>query len=62
MTPLDFVVFDGDSCPNDPIFRLVEALRNPIKIVGLNGEMEVLSYYLDGNIMVLEVGEKRHEP
>lgn len=58
MTPIDFVVFDGDSCPNDPIFQLASALRNPIKIFGGNGEMQILSYYLDGDTMVLEVGEK----
>lgn len=55
MTPLDFVHFDGDSSPNDPIYKLYEAMKKPITVVGPNGELEILSYYLDNGQMILEV-------
>lgn len=58
MTPIDFVVFDGDSCPNDPVYLLAEALRKDIAIRGPDGYMQVLSYYMDEGRMVLEVSYK----
>ena len=61
MTPIEFVVFDGDSCPNDSVFQLAEALRKDIVVIGPAGEMAVLSYYMDDGRMVLEVGYKEEE-
>ena len=58
MTPIDFVVFDGDGEPNLPAYEVAEAMTRPIKIVGPDGEYEILSYYLDGSNMVLEVRSK----
>ena len=57
MTPIDFVVFDGDSAPNDPVYTLAEALRKPVVVIGPDGPMKVLSYYMHEGQMVLELGE-----
>ena len=61
MTPIDFVVFGGDSEPNQPAYQVAEAMAQPIKIFGPDGEYEVLSYYRDGFNMVLEVRMKQHD-
>ena len=58
MRPIDFVVFDGDSTPNVPAYKVSEAMMRPIRIIGCEENLGVLSYYLDDSgIMVLEVGE-----
>ncbi len=58
MTPIEFVVFGGDSDPNQPAYQVAEAMTQPIKIIGPDGDYEALSYYLDGPHMVLEVRRK----
>jgi len=57
MTPIDFVVYSGDSQPNMPVFRVAEAMQAQCKVFGPKGEMEILSYYCDpdSGCMVLEV-------
>lgn len=59
MTPIEFVVFGGDSEPNQPAYQVAEAMSQPIKIIGPDGEYEALSYYRDGLNMVLEVRMKQ---
>ena len=58
MTPIEFVVFGGDSEPNQPVYQVAEAMSQPIKIIGPDGNYEVLSYYRDGLHMVLEIQRK----
>jgi hypothetical protein len=61
MTPIDFVVFGGDSDPNAPVFALAEALREDLVVIGPDGPMEVLSYYMQNGRMVLEICHKGDE-
>ena len=61
MTPIEFVVFDGDSEPNQPAYQVAEAMSHPIKIIGPDDEYEVLSYYRDGPNMVLEIRRKKED-
>ncbi len=58
MTPVEFVIYGGDSQPNTPVYRIAEAMQSDCKVVGPKGEMEILSYYFDQDSgrMVLEVG------
>jgi hypothetical protein len=58
MTPIEFVVFGGDSEPNQPVYQVAEAMTQPIKIIGPDGEYEAVSYYLWGASMVLEIRSK----
>ena len=58
MTPIEFVVFNGDSEPNQPACQVAEAMSRDIVVHGPDGEYEVLSYYRDGPHMVLEVRRK----
>ena len=58
MTPIDFVVFEGDSMPNQPVYQIAEAMQKPIKIHSFNGEWEVIGYYFDDGHMVLDIAEK----
>ena len=58
MTPIDFVVFGGDSEPNQPVCQVAEAMSRDIIVHGPEGKYEVRSYYRDGLHMVLEVGRK----
>jgi hypothetical protein len=55
MTPIDFVVFDGDSEPNMPVCAIAEAMRQPLLILSADKDWEVCSYYYDGGRMVLEI-------
>ena len=56
MRPIDFVVFDGDSSPNIPAYQVAEAMMRPITVWGANGNLAILSYYMDDSGgMVLEV-------
>ncbi len=55
MRPIDFVVFGGDSKPNDPAYAVAEALMKPLKVVGPEGELVILSYYMTDDGMVLDV-------
>lgn len=58
MSPIEFVVFDGDSSPNTPTIYIAEAMKNNIKILGAEGEYEVLSYYYNHKEcrMVIDIG------
>ena len=58
MKPIDFVIFDGDSSPNDPIYEVAEAMNKPIEINGMDGEYEILSYYLHDGAMNLDIRKK----
>jgi hypothetical protein len=58
MTPIDFVVYEGDSAPNTPVYQIAEAMHREITVRGPSGELEIVGYFFDpdtGN-MVLEVG------
>lgn len=58
MTPIDFVLFEGDSNPNQPVHEVVQAMKNTIKIFVDGSELEVYSYYFHAGQMVLELTEK----
>ena len=59
MRPIDFVVFDGDSSPNVPAYKVAEAMMKPITVRGENGDFVILSYYMDkSGLMVLDVGPR----
>ena len=56
MRPIDFVVFDGDSSPNVPAYKVAEAMMLPITVRGAGGDFVILSYYMDkSGGMVLDV-------
>jgi hypothetical protein len=61
MTPLEFVVFSGDSDPNMPVFLVAEAMYKDVIIRGAEGDFEVLSYFYDAGQMVLEIGPKKEQ-
>jgi len=58
MRPIDFVVFDGDSEPNTPAYKVAEAMETPIAIRGPDGEYEVMSYYLGDEGMIIDIRRK----
>lgn len=58
MKPIDFILYDGDSEPNRPVYQVSEAMQKDIRILGGMGEYTILSYYLDDGQMVLEIEEK----
>jgi len=62
MKPVDFLIFDGDSSPNMPAYKLAEALKKEIVILASDGEYEVLSYYCsngdEGGQMFLDIQKK----
>ncbi len=58
MKPIDFVVFDGDSSPNTPVYKIAEALKKDIVVCGMDGEYEILSYYFSGGQFYLDVQKK----
>ena len=55
MRPIDFVVFDGDSIPNDPAYKVAEAMLKPITVRGPSDDFVILSYYMEETGMVLDV-------
>lgn len=57
MSPIEFVLFNGDSNPNQPVYQIAEAMQNHIKILGPACEYRILSYYCDDGKMVLEIEE-----
>jgi hypothetical protein len=61
MRPIDFVVYDGDSTPNEPVYKLAEALQQPIRIVSVGQVWMVRSYYMYNGQMVLEITESKNE-
>lgn len=58
MTPIEFVIYGGDSQPNTPVYQIAEAMQRDCKVIGPKGDMEILSYYFDQDSgrMILEVG------
>jgi hypothetical protein len=61
MTPIEFVIHDGDSQPNMPVLQVAEAMYKDIIIRGAEGDFEVLSYFYDDGQMVLEIGPKTEQ-
>ena len=55
MTPIDFILFNGDSNPNQPTWEVAAAMRKPIIITDGILEFDVLSYYFTEDGMVLEI-------
>lgn len=55
MRPIDFVIFDGDSSPNDPVYKVAEAMMKPITVLGLKENFVIRGYYLGETGMVLEI-------
>jgi hypothetical protein len=60
MTPIEFVIFEGDSTPNQPVYQIAEAMRKTIKIFDGNKEWEVLSYHWNEGHMTLDIQEKNN--
>jgi hypothetical protein len=59
MTPIEFVVFEGDSNPNQPVCEIAEAMHKPIEIHSSGAEWEVIGYYYgEEGRMVLDIKEK----
>ncbi len=59
MTPIEFVVFEGDTDPNQPVYQIAEAMHKLIKIHSSGAEWEVIGYYYgDDGHMVLDIKEK----
>ena len=61
MTPVDFVVYSGDSSPNTPVHEIATALERPIEIVSADGEWEISAYYYnsDNGKMTLDIERKK---
>lgn len=57
MTPIDFVIFDGDSTPNLPVHQVAEAMHKPIRIYSAEKEWEVIGYYYADGQMMLDLKE-----
>jgi hypothetical protein len=60
MTPIDFVIFEGDSTPNQPVYQIAEAMSKPIRIYSADKEWEVLSYHWHEGHMTLDLKEKNN--
>jgi len=58
MTPIEFVIFEGDSTPNQPVYQIAEAMHKPLKIYSSDKEWEVFGYYWHEGYMTLELKEK----
>jgi hypothetical protein len=58
MTPIEFVIFDGDSTPNQPVHQISEAMSKPIRIFSAEKEWEVIGYYYADGQMTLDIREK----
>jgi hypothetical protein len=58
MTPIDFVIFDGDSTPNQPVHQIAEAMHKPIRIFSRDKDWEVIGYYYADGQMMLDLKEK----
>jgi hypothetical protein len=57
LTPIDFVIFDGDSTPNLPVYQVAEAMSKPIRIYSAEKEWEVIGYYYADGQMMLDLKE-----
>jgi hypothetical protein len=61
MKPIDFILFDGDSAPNQPVYQVTEAMQRDIRILGATCDYQVLSYYYHEGQMVLEIEEDEQD-
>lgn len=59
MTPIEFVVYSGDSEPNMPVHQVADAMYKDIIIRTAQHDCEVLSYFYDDGQMVLEIAPKK---
>ena len=59
MKPIDFVVYEGDSAPNTPVYEIANAMKKDIKIIGMDVSLAIRGYYYDEEEkrMVLEIEE-----
>ena len=62
MKPIDFVVFEGDSEPNQPVYKVAEAMQKNMLVYVGSDECEVVGYYYDDTrqAMVLELEMKEY--
>ena len=58
MTPIEFVIFEGDSTPNQPVYQIAEAMHKPLKIYSGDKEWEVFGYHWHEGYMTLDLKEK----
>ncbi len=58
MRPIDFVIFDGGGTPNIPAHKIAEAMNKDIEIQAVDGEYEVLSYYFNDGVLILDIEKK----
>ena len=58
MTPIEFVIFSGDSEPNIPAYAIAKAMQLPVRIISSEKDWMVSSYYYAEGQMVLEITEK----
>ena len=60
--PIDFVVFDGDSNPNQPVHKVAEAMQKDMLVYIGTDECDVVGYYYceERKAMVLELEMKEH--
>ena len=61
MKPIDFILFDGDSEPNQPVYRVAEAMQRDIRIISATSDYRVRGYYFHDGQMVLEIEESMDE-
>ena len=55
MTPIDFVVFSGDSEPNMPVHKVAEAMQQPVLFFVGEQQHVVCGYYYLGGQMIAEL-------
>jgi iron complex outermembrane receptor protein len=60
--PIDFVVFEGDSSPNQPVYKVAEAMQKNMLVYVGSDECEVVGYYYsdEHQAMVLELEIKEN--
>lgn len=58
MKPTDFVIFDGDGS-NASALKVAEAMKKEIMIAAVDGDYEILSYYMTDKGMVLDIEKKK---
>lgn len=61
MKPIDFVLFDGDSEPNQPVYRVAEAMQKDIRVISATSDYRIRGYYLHEGQMVLDIEESMDE-
>ena len=61
MKPIDFILFDGDSSPNTEVYKIAEAIQKTLRIHSADKNWEILSYFFDGESMVIDIIEEGEE-